>query len=217
MVVVSETYPQDEFDEVPEGGPAGVHRRSRSVWAPVIPFILVLVFVPLIAWGVATLIQRNVPAEEIVEVVAQSEQVQSDGVTEEEEVVEAVIPDSDVPTAAPDDPTQEALNPDAGATPDADNPEAAPVVDYSVGIEVLNGTTIAGYAGEVAGLVTNAGFTNVVAGNAGSWPSDMNAVYYATPDLKATAEAVAAATGIDMVTEAPFEGATGPIVVFLIN
>lgn len=214
---MSETYPQDEFDEVPEGGPAGVHRRTRSMWTPVIPFILVLVFVPLIAWGVASLVQNNVPEDELLEVVGQSEQIQSDGATEEESAVEVVVPESDVPTAAPDDPTAEALNPEPTTSPEAENPETTGSVDYGVAIEVLNGTTINGYAGEVAGLVTNSGFTNVVASNATSWPSDSNTVYYNSPELRATAEAVAAATGIGVVTEAAFEGATAPVVVYIIN
>lgn len=210
---MSETYPQDEFDEVPEGGPAGVHRRTRSLWAPVIPFLLVLVFVPLIAWGVAALIQNNVPEEELLEVVAQSEQVQSNGeVTEEEVTAEVVIPDSDVPTAAPDDPTEEEASP---AAPTA--PVTPGTVDFGIAVEVLNGTTINGYAGEVAALIEGAGFTSVTAGNASSWPSDSNTVYYNNPDLRSTAEAVAAATGIEVVTEGSFEGATSPIVVYIIS
>ena len=187
----------------------GVHRHSRSPWAPVIPFLLVLIFVPLIAWGVATLIQRNVPEEEIIEVVSQSEQVQSDGeVVAEEDVEELVLPPSDLPTAAPDDPGAEPE--EAASTPPAEADMAAPVA-------VLNGTGVAGYAGTVADQVIAGGFANVVADNATAWPTNQNTVFYPSASLKATAQAVAAAAGIDAVVEGTYEGFPGQIVVFLAN
>ncbi|MCR6493415.1 hypothetical protein [Cellulomonas sp. P24] len=45
-------YPADEFDAVDaHAGPRGVHRRARSVWTRVWPFLLVIVLFPAIAWG----------------------------------------------------------------------------------------------------------------------------------------------------------------------
>ena len=208
---MSDTHATDEFDDLPADGPVGVHRRSRSPWAPVIPFLLVLIFVPLIAWGVATLIQRNVPEEEIIEVVTQSEEVQSDGeVLVEEDIDGVVLPPSDLPTAAPDDPSAE------GEEPAAQTPEAAEV-DTGARVAVLNGTSVAGYAGQVADQVAGAGFTNVAADNATVWPTDQNTVYYPNAASRATAEAVAAAAGIGSVVEAGYEGFPDQIVVFLAN
>lgn len=208
---MSETYPRDDFDGVPEGNPVGVHRRTRNPWAPVVPFLLVLVLVPLLAWGVATLIQRNVPEAEVGAAQSQSQpQSQQVQPTTDQAQSDVVIPDSNVPTAAPDDP---------GATPDepAEPTEPEGTVDFAAAVTVLNGTTISGYAAEFAGYVTNAGFTNVTATNASTWPTDQNTVFYPSAELRATAEAVAAAAGIANVVEGGFEEAPGSVVVFLIN
>ena len=206
---MSETYPKDDFDGVPEGNPVGVHRRTRNPWAPVVPFLLVLVLVPLIAWGVATLIQRNVPQAEVGGVQSQSQSQQAQSATDQAQS-DVVIPESNLPTAAPDDPNE---NPDEPA----DTPEPEATVDYAASVAVLNGTTISGYAAEFAGYVTTGGFTNVSTGNAATWPTDQNSVFYPSADLRATAEAVAAAAGIANVVEGGFEEAPGSIVVFLIN
>ena len=208
---MSETYPRDDFDGVPEGNPVGVHRRTRNPWAPVVPFLLVLVLVPLLAWGVATLIQRNVPEAEVGAAQSQSQpQSQQAQSTVDQAQSDVVSPDSNVPTAAPDDPS---------ATPDepAGTTEPEGTVDFAAAVTVLNGTTISGYAAEFAGHVTNAGFTNVSATNASTWPTDQNTVFYPSAELRATAEAVAAAAGIANVVEGGFEEAPGSVVVFLIN
>lgn len=205
---MSETYPTDDFDQLPDGGPVGVHRKQRNPWAPVLPFLIVLLVVPLLAWGVATLIQRNVPEEEVVEVIGQSEQVvQSDGeTTETEEQVEVVIPDSDVPTAAPDDPSAE-------QTPSPTPPTGA--VNYDAEVWVLNGSGIPGHAGEVADAVIGAGFANASAGNADGWLADQNTVFYSDASMLSTAQAVAAAAGISAVVENSDVAPSGTLVVFL--
>lgn len=211
---MSETYPKDDFDEVPQDSPVGVHRRTRSRWAPVLPFLIILIVVPLLAWGVATLIQRNVPKEELLEVVGQSEVTQSDGVTIDEEVVEeVVVPPSEVPTAAPDDPNEAAHDNSSGP----DSPETGGNVNHATPVAVLNGTGVAGYAGEIAAQVMNAGFTDVRADNANSWPTDQNTVFYANADQQATAQSLAASLGIANVAEGGFTEAPGQIVVFLAN
>lgn len=207
---MSETYPTDDFDQLPQGGPVGVHRRQRSPWAPVLPFLIVLLVVPLLAWGVATLIQRNVPEEEVVEVLSQSEQVVQSGgeTTEVEEQVEVVIPESDVPTAAPDDPSAE-------QTPSPTTPTETGAVHYDAGVQVLNGTGIAGHAAGVADAVVAAGFANASAANADGWLADENTVFYSDASMLSTAQAVAAAAGISAIVENADVAPPGSLVVFL--
>lgn len=205
---MSETYPTDEFDDLPEGSPVGVHRKKRNPWAPVIPFLIVLVVVPLLAWGVATLIQRNVPKEELAELVTQSEQVVQSGGTEiVEEETEVIVPESDIPTAAPDDPSEQVEEP-----PSTDEQGA---IHYDAAIQVLNGTDIAGHAGNVAGVLVGAGFPNASAGNAEGWLADTNTVFYSDPSMLSTAQSVAAAAGISSVVENADVAPSGGLVVFL--
>ncbi|WP_099332314.1 LytR C-terminal domain-containing protein [Actinomyces minihominis] len=213
---MSNTYPSDDFDNIPQGAPAGVHRRVRSPWAPVIPFLLVLVLVPLLAWGVASLIQSNVPKSQIESALGQSsstesEVAQSSGGEEATQSGTPELPETGLPSAAPDDPNE------VEEEVVVEEPGAEVVTDFAHPVAVLNGTGIAGYAGEIAGSVMNVGFTNVIADNAVSFPSDVNTVFYPSADLKATAEAVAAAAGIDTVVEEAFADAPDSIVVYLIN
>lgn len=207
---MSETYPTDDFDQLPQGGPVGVHRKPRNPWAPVLPFLIVLLVAPLLAWGVATLIQRNVPEQEMVEMLGQSEQsVQSGGeTTVVEEKVEVVIPESDVPTAAPDDPSAE-------QTPSPSTPTETVAVHYDSSVQVLNGTGISGHAAGVADAMIAAGFPNATAANADGWLADENTVFYSDASMLPTAQAAAAAAGISAIVENADVAPSGSLVVFL--
>ncbi len=217
---MSETYPKDDFDDIPEGGPTGVHRKATNPWAPVIPFLVVLLVVPLVAWGVATLIQRNVPEEELVEILSQSEtEVVQSGAQSEvvEETVEetVVVPDSDLPVAAPDDPSAQtsAAEEQVGQT----TGETPAEVNYAAPIEVLNGTDISGHAAATADQLISAGFTSTSAANATDWSTDQTTVYYANSSLKATADAVAATLGINHVVEDGAAVGNADVVVLLLQ
>lgn len=197
--LVSDVYPKDEFDDIPDGGPIGVHRKPSSPWRPVLPFLVVLVVVPLLAWGVASLIQRNVPdekIEEIIEVVGQSEP-QSEEVVEEE-VVEEELPDSEIPTAADDGDSADT------ATDETEEPaeEASGEVNHAASIGVFNASGVSGYAAGVVGDLAAHGFTNAFADNANNWGVGQNTVFYAQDSDKATADAVGAALGYVVVQDA---------------
>ncbi|MDD9205074.1 hypothetical protein PU560_01175, partial [Georgenia sp. 10Sc9-8] len=50
-------YPEDEFDVAGRNrGPNGAHRTPRPLWRALLPFLVVLVAAPLLAWGLVTLI-----------------------------------------------------------------------------------------------------------------------------------------------------------------
>lgn len=206
---MTSVYPKDEFDDIPDGGPIGVHRKPVSPWRPVLPFLVVLVVVPLLAWGVATLIQRNVPDEtvdKIIEVTAQSEP-QSDEVEEVE--VEEDLPDSDIPTAADDGDETE-----ASAEEPAEAAEAT--VNHGASVGVYNASGIGGYAaGIVADLQAN-GFANAFPDNANNWGVDQNTVFYSQDADKATAEAVAQALGFPVVQDGSHMGDLN-VLVLLVN
>ena len=205
---MSSAYPKDEFDDIQDGGPVGVHRKPSSRWRPVLPFLVVLVVVPLLAWGVASLIQRNVPdevVEEIIEVSPQSEP-QSEG--EKEEVV---LPESDVPTAAPD-----SLDEEEAETPAEQQATDTPV-NYSASIGVYNASGVQGYAGDVVSNLAAHGFDNAFADNADNWGVDQNTVFYANDSSLSTAQQVAADLGFGAVVQDPSNMGDLEILVLLVN
>ncbi|MEZ0446807.1 LytR C-terminal domain-containing protein [Cellulomonas sp. ICMP 17802] len=188
------SYPEDEFD-VPSNPdvPRGVHRAPRSAWSRWWPFLLVLVLAPALAFVLVNLAARdgNLPA-----------------------LPGASSPASDS-SGTPDDTASDgATSPTdtATETTPADQPSAAaPAMDTPV--TVLNAAKISGLAGTQAEKLTAAGFTAVTTGNfTGTAPAD-SVVYYATEDLKATADLVAATLGLTTVTLSADDAGTGVSVV----
>src|SRR5690606_34220834 len=134
-------YPADEFDAADaRGGPRGVHRAPRSRRSRWLPFAVVLVLFPLLAYGAVTWLsdwqglgggngtQSEAPAGD-------------DGATEEEATPEG---------EAPPDPTTE-----TPVEPEAPPP---PPVDLATPVEVFNATSRAGLAGGAADRIEEAGF-----------------------------------------------------------
>lgn len=213
---MSNAYPKDDFDDIPDSGPVGVHRKPSSPWLPVMPFLVVLVVVPLLAWGVASLIQRNVPEErleEIVPVAVQSE-AQSEGeeVVVEEEVVVPPVPPSDLPTAAPD--TLDGDGPAQNETP-ATDPDIP--VDHDASVGVYNASGVQGLAGQKVDTLTNGGFWNSFAENTNDWGVGQNTVFYPSANYRSTAQAVADLLGIGSVVEDVSVTGDASIFVLLVN
>ncbi|MDN5963907.1 MAG: LytR C-terminal domain-containing protein, partial [Actinomyces sp.] len=156
---MSNQYPKDEFDRAGEDMPVGMHRPQPSKWKSVLPFLLVLVLVPLLGWGASLLLTSRgvVTPESGSSSPSQSGPVQSGdqdgGTTGEEDQSGASTP----PPAATPTPTP---------TP-SESPAAE--VDHNVVISVLNGTGTQGLAGEKAALLNQAGFAGTSAANADGW------------------------------------------------
>lgn len=220
---MSSKYPKDQFDEVDDNGPVGAHRKPPSAWQPVLPFLIVLLVVPLLAWGTVALIQRNVPAEELVEVLVQSEDAAS-GEPEVEEVVEVEedLPETDLPTADRDDKEQdkaasEKTEKKSSKKSSKKKEKEEEPVNYNASIVVLNATAVEGYAAGSVATLNNAGFYNAWGDNAGAMTAAQNTVYYASAQYKATAEAVAAALGLGTPVEDPGTTGGADLVVLLVN
>ncbi|MDY6213568.1 MAG: LytR C-terminal domain-containing protein [Schaalia hyovaginalis] len=179
---MSSKYPRDEFDIAGEDMPVGMHRPQASRWKNVWPFLVILVIVPLLAWGASTLLMnrqsgtvvstpQSVPASRSAQ-SAQSAQSASSGQSE------ARVPEetqSSKPTA----------------------PEKTePLIDYNVKISVLNGTGTQGLAAEKVSELAAAGFPGATAANADGWVTQASTVYYEDPALEASAQAIGEALGI---------------------
>lgn len=189
---VSSTFPPDEFDDLVTSAPVGVHRRPRSRWRPVIPFLVIIIVAPLLAWGLVWAIQTWTGSDSgddstVTQQSAGTYQAQDDSSTDGASVEEEADSSAD-DTAA-----------EATTTEPEETIEEEPEVVYSTTVQVLNNTGITGYAGQQAGVLESAGFSDVSSGNATGWTTTVNTVYYASEDLEATAQEVADNLGIDRV------------------
>ena len=171
-------YPEDEFDVAGrERGPEGVHREPRSLLRVLAPFLAVIVIVPLLAWGVVSLMSDDGDPQAEQPPTEQVEPTTAPEVTEEPTSEEAT--------------TEEQTEEDTGAD-----------VILTTSISVLNGAGVSGIAGEQAAILEEEGFTSVGAADYGSSAPDVTTLYYRNADLAPTAEAIGELLGIDNVVEA---------------
>lgn len=174
-------YPEDEFDAT--GGadvPRGVHREPRTGWSRWWPFVLVIVLAPLLAFGLVTLYTH-----------------QGGGDTSD-----------DTGQVADDTPSSSAPETTKASSPAATQTSAAPAkttpaatVNLDAPVSILNGAKIQGLAGRQATKLQDAGFTKVTTGNSTGTLPATSTVYYATEDLKPTAQKVADTLGVDQVEQ----------------
>lgn len=200
-------YPDDEFDVVPPDGPRGVHRAPRSAWSRWWPFLVVLLVVPVLAYGAVTYLSRTGDLPVVgggAPPATQEDPAAEDPAAED--------PAAEQPAA--EEPAAEGEEPDAAATPSA--PPEAPSPVLSTPVEVLNGARVSGLAGRVADELRAAGFTSVTPDNATSGLPRQSTVYMASEDLRATAELVASTSGVPTIAVDPQRAGTG-IVVLLVS
>ena len=238
------SYDRDEFDEPPVG-PVGVHRGPRSLAARVLPYVVVLLVAALVGtltWGMSSGELGKMAASWWP---GQSRQADADR-TDDADDADAADPSDPADTDADGADTAGADQGDAsaddaqtgadGSTDDQNqagqsdqnasdaSPDAAgeDVQTQSVepnrqtAVRVVNGAGIAGYAGQQAAILQQAGYTSVEATNPTS--TDLpagNVVWYQSEADLATAADVAATLGIADVQQVA--GLAVPVVVVLMN
>jgi len=206
-------YPPDEFDAVdPSAGPRGVHRRPRSRWATLWPYLAALVLSAAVAYVVIGFLWDERQAAPTA--------TDAGSVSEPAPVADATdAPAEPEATTSPDTPAPEPTPAPPSPEPTAD-PTPEPTPDLSTPVLVLNSTSVRGLAADAADRLEDAGWSDVDSGNftGGSLPG--SAVRYAAAELEASARAVAdalgiatvelaeddAPDGIEVVLEADFEG-----------
>lgn len=191
---VSSQYPKDEFDRAGEDMPVGMHRPQPSKWKAVIPFLLILVLVPLLGWGANHLLTSRgvVSGSESDTTTSQSAQSTDEGESGTQSGDGSSSSQEPSESATPDTTPTEESTPDT--TPSTQTSTAS--VDYNVVISVLNGTGQAGLAAQKTALLNSVGFPGTTAANATGWSTTVSTVYYRDPDLEATAQAIAQTLGI---------------------
>lgn len=188
-------YPEDEFDiAARDRTPQGVHRQVRSPLATLLPYLAVIVLVPLLAWGAVAWLgsdRTSTPGDDQA-TETPAEEVTDDGSDEPGEE-----PTEDE-TATEEEPTDE--------EPTDDDPLSDPDVVFTTSISVLNGSGVAGVAAEGQASLADAGFSSVFAGDYTASSPEVTTLYYRNAALLPTAEAVGDVLGITNLVEAP--GAT---------
>ncbi|MFP5336543.1 MAG: LytR C-terminal domain-containing protein [Actinomycetes bacterium] len=176
-------YPPDEFDQLPATqGRRGAHRARPNPVLAMVPVLLVVVAVVAVVVGAMTLLGDSAPDTASP---AGNEAPIDEGTAAPE-------PSAPEGTAAP---TQQPTAEPTTAPPPTEEPEPEPTVDRSVAVTVLNGTSTAGLAAGAAERLTGEGWTVAGTDNYRAGPTPPTTVYYASEDLAATAEAVAADLG----------------------
>ena len=187
-------YPADEFDAPPDpAAPRGVHRAPRSAWSRWWPFLLVILLVPVLAWGAVTWMANhgglpNLAVPGVTETPADSATAGATGGAS-----------ASAPATTP------------AQTPVSTTPATGGTVDKTVAVKVLNASGVSGAAAKAATKLTNAGFTSVSTGNAAA--SKQSVVYYATAAQQPAAALAASTLGISTVTQSAAQAGTGITVV----
>lgn len=185
MAKIEYSFPEDEFDAAGQSRhPEGVHRATRPRWRALLPFVIVVLLAPVLAYvGVSYLTGQDDPAGSSV----------------------TASPTDDAGAQAQDvegnEPARVEQEPAAEPEPSEDPTAEAPAVDRDVAVLALNGTETSGLAGGAAERLREDGFTAVTTGNARSSVPTASTVYYHDGDLAAAAQRVAAVLGIARVVE----------------
>lgn len=188
-------YPPDEFDAVdPSAGPRGVHRRPRSRWAAVWPFLLAALVSAALAFAVVALVwdeRSPTPATAGTAPEVPASQAPAEPAPSE--------PAPAVPETPPSDP--------APAPVETPAPPAEP--DLATPVVVYNSTSVPGLAAEAADQLEDAGWSEVAAGNYPGGTLPGSTVFYASAELETSARAVARVLGIDVVDLAESDATEG--------
>ncbi len=194
-------YPEDEFDALgTDRVPQGVHRAPVPRWRALLPFIVVLILAPLLAYvGVTYLSNLGSPSSTTAPAA------------------------SGEPTAAPEEtaaPEDSAASEETTAPEESESPTAEPeptaeeaTILRDTPVFVLNGAGVAGLAGTASEKLTADGFTDVTPDNYSSSAPTASTVYYNNADLADTAQQVASVLGIGQLVE--LASATDSIAVVL--
>jgi len=189
------SFPPDEFDVVDPTAPRSPHRAPKTRAQRLVPFLVVIILGPLLAYVVVTAVSTG-------ELPGRTPAAEATGGT----VTPSVDPDLDDDLTESPDETPDSEDPEASET-QTETEEPEPVdPDPATRVVILNSAGINGLAGRAQGILRDAGWTNVSTGNhSGDLPG--STVFYAEDDevLLASAEAVAEELGIDRVELDPDE------------
>lgn len=180
-------YPEDEFDRIGKNLPQGAHRPGQPWWHGFLPFVIVIIAAPLLAWAMLLLIGSHPSTANDAANKPQMSQTPNTAATpspsETEKPTESVEPS--------EEPTQ-------STPPAAEKTTEPPSADKSINVSVLNASGINGLAAKIKDKVAADGFTKVSADNFQGTKPAVNTIYYPS-DREAEAREVQRVLNIDMI------------------
>ncbi|TDE94198.1 LytR family transcriptional regulator [Occultella glacieicola] len=185
-------HPEDEFDALgADRTPQGVHRAPQSRWRQLLPFLVVIILAPLLAFGAVRLLSGGF------------------GGTDDPTGAASSTTEPGEPT--PTDATTEA--PTEEPTTEEPTTEEPADLDQDLSVYVLNGAGVSGLAGAAAEALTDEGWTNVTPENYSRELPTSSAVFYTTADMAEEAAAVGELLGVTDLIEDSSAASDGIVVV----
>jgi len=194
---VANKFERDEFDDLAEqGGPLGVHRAPRKVWARL---LVALVVTFALAGGAAYALATYY-----------WESGSNSAAPVETPTVDPTptFDPSPTPTAEP--------TPSPSPEPEPE-PEPEPVINFGANVTVLNASGVGGLAGRQQEKLQAAGFTSVATGNLTFSLPDVNTVIYANEAQADTAARIGEVLGITTVIQGTPPGGSAIEVILRTN
>lgn len=193
------SYDEDEFDALgADRVPVGVHRRPVPWWRHAMPFVVVLILAPVLAFGVVQLWSQEAGPSSDPTPTAEAG-TSGDGTGEE--------PTDETTDEGDDATTDESESPeDEETTPEDD-------LERDLGVWVLNGSATVGLAGEVAAQLDEGDWTNVETSDYSYELPTESAIFYTTADMADEAEAIGEELGISALYEDPEAASNGVVIV----
>lgn len=172
----TDDYDLDEFDRAGDKHPVGAHRQPEPRWKTLLPFLLVLILVPILAWAAAAIISGGFkPDEKPV-----AEQTQQHQTTKPEKK-----------------PTQQPQT--TKPKKDTDKADISQEDKDRADIAILNVNAPTGTAGSVQEYLRQHDYTNIVATNSAGVGITGTSVFYADDQSRDVAEDIGSALDIDDV------------------
>ncbi|MDO5060049.1 MAG: LytR C-terminal domain-containing protein [Actinomycetaceae bacterium] len=212
-------YPEDEFDEAGKQYPVGAYRQAPSKWKAVLPFLLVLLVAPILAWAAVSLLTGGTSNQATPSAPAPSVQQNQDQANEKTAEEKAAEEKAKAEKEAVEKEAAEKAKAEKEAAEKAKAEKeaaekAAAEVKKDASVVVLNGTNVNGLAGGAVAKLQAAGFSNLRPDNAQGWQTEVSTVYF-QPGNESTAKAVGSALGISNVVESA--DSVGAVTVVLKN
>ena len=192
-------YPRDEFDELGAVGHTGAHRAVRPRWRTYLPFLIILIVAPLLAWSVVWAMHgdSDTPKSE-----AKSTTTQSATATPSQSASET----SKETNSAQSDKSDKDVSAKPSSEPkpsesDSDRSKLDDSAKSGLQIRVSNVNASNGAAGRAIKKLADAGYTKGEAVNSPAAQLVRTTVFYGKDNNRAAAEEIAKILGITVIEQ----------------
>lgn len=211
----NQVFEPDEFDELGQGLPVGTHRPAPPWWHGLLPWIIIVLVAPLLAWAMFLLIGSRTPVSSLDE-AGDNEATQVGQVAEGPKVaqVDPGSPDAASNQSPKPSESTSGQEPKNSPEPTAEKTESPAVADLdkSVKITVSNASGVSGLAGSAKSRIAAKGFSDITANNYQGQAPRKSTVYFSEGQGEVAKE-LQAILDIDLAVER--DNLSTPIVVVL--